>query len=68
MTRPRPAPAAPRRPTPRPGEVARLLARRAAAAGRIDDLRRRVDERKGYPSSKDAASRLLAAIDEAAKE
>jgi hypothetical protein len=45
--------------------VARILARRAAAAGRLDDLRRRVDERKGYTPARDAVNRLHAAIDEA---
>ena len=47
------------------GEVARLLARRAVAAGRADDLRRRLEARQPSPAAKAAARRLLAAIEEA---
>jgi hypothetical protein len=52
----------------RPGEVARLLAHRAKLAGRLDDLRDKVGARKDYPAARDAARRLLAAIEEAGKE
>jgi tetratricopeptide (TPR) repeat protein len=50
-----------------PGEVARLLARRAKAAGKLDELRKKLDERKGSPPARDAARRLLAAIEETGK-
>ena len=54
--------------TPRAGEVARLLARRAALAGKLDDLRQALEPRKDFPSTRESARRVLAAIEEAGKE
>jgi tetratricopeptide (TPR) repeat protein len=54
--------------SPRPGELASLLARRARLAGRLDDLRGKVAERKDSPAARDAARQLLAAIEETSKE
>ncbi len=50
-----------------PTEVARLLARRALAAGRAADLRERVAARRANAGARVAADRLLRALDEAEK-
>ena len=69
----RPSPAAAARPTPTPtparaSEVGRLLARRAVAAGRADDLRKRIADRQAQPTARAPAKALLDLLDAAEKE
>ena len=69
----RPTPAAAARPTPPPtparaSEVGRLLARRAVAAGRADDLRKRIADRQAQPTARAPAKALLDLLDAAEKE
>jgi hypothetical protein len=45
-----------------------LLARRAVAAGRADDLRKRIGERQAQPPARGPARALLDLLDAAEKE
>jgi hypothetical protein len=66
MTRPgRAASAATTPDSQKPNPIARILARRAAEVGKLDELRDKVTARQNSPAATAAARSLLAAIEEA---